>query len=64
MGRGEGSGHAIEAFILDYHGDLYDRQIRLEFVHRLREERKYSDLGKMTRQMHKDVADARAVLAA
>jgi riboflavin kinase/FMN adenylyltransferase len=54
----------LEVFIFDFDRDIYGEYITVHFVERLREERKYSDLGKMTRQMHKDVADARAVLAA
>ena len=54
----------LEVFVFDFDRDIYGEYITVHFVERLREERKYPDLGKMTRQMHKDVADARSVLAA
>ena len=59
----EESGHAIEAFILDYDGDLYDRQIRLEFVRRLREERKFDSVRALQEQVDRDVDQTRAILA-
>ena len=54
----------LEVFIFDFDEDIYGKYITVHFVERLREERKYSDLATMTTQMHKDVADARAALAA
>ena len=54
----------LEAYIFDFDGDIYGEYITVHFVERLREERRYADLGAMTTQMHKDVAEARAALAA
>ncbi len=54
----------LEVFIFDFTREIYGRNITVHFIRRLREERKYSDLDSMKVQMRKDVADARAALAA
>lgn len=54
----------LEAHVFDFAGDLYGREIEVEFVARLREERKFENLDAMVRQMHQDAADARQALAA
>ena len=53
----------LEVFIFDFNENIYGEHITVKFVERLREERNYSDIGAMTKQMHKDVADARVVLS-
>jgi riboflavin kinase/FMN adenylyltransferase len=53
----------LEAHVFDFSGDLYGREIEVEFVARLREERRFDDLGAMVEQMHRDAAAARAALA-
>ncbi len=54
----------LEVFIFDFKREIYGRNITVHFIRRLREERTYSDLNAMTVQMRRDVADARAALAA
>ena len=54
----------LEAHIFDFDGDLYGRHIQVEFVARLRDEEKFDDLAALTAQMHRDAADARAILRA
>ncbi|MFL2553920.1 MAG: bifunctional riboflavin kinase/FAD synthetase [Candidatus Rariloculaceae bacterium] len=54
----------LEVFIFGFDRDIYGEYITVHFVKRLREERKYSDVDSMVAQMHSDVVDARAVLAA
>ena len=56
------SERTIESFILDFEGDLYDQQIRLEFVQRLRDEVKYSSVEDLQEQVAKDVAQTKAIL--
>jgi FAD synthase len=43
-------------------GDLYGRELAVEFVAKLRDEAKFASLELMTEQMHRDAADARRVL--
>jgi riboflavin kinase/FMN adenylyltransferase len=54
----------LEAHVFDFAGDLYGREIEVEFVARLRGEQHFESLDAMVVQMHQDAAAARAVLAA
>ncbi len=54
----------LEVFVFDFDRDIYGEYITVHFIERLREERKYSDVDSMVEQMHRDVVDARAALAA
>jgi len=45
---------SIEAHIFDLDRDLYDRQVKLIFRHRLRNEKKYGSLRRLARQMELD----------
>ena len=54
----------LEAHLFDFDGDLYGREIEVEFVAKLRDEKHYADLDALVVQMHKDAAEARRVLAA
>jgi len=53
----------LEAHLFDFDGDLYGRRLDVEFVAKLRDELKFSDLASLTAQMHRDADDARAILA-
>jgi riboflavin kinase/FMN adenylyltransferase len=49
----------LEVHLFDYDGALYGRQVRVDFLHRLRDEEKYADLATLTRQISLDVENAR-----
>jgi riboflavin kinase / FMN adenylyltransferase len=53
----------LEAHLFDFAGELYGRELEVEFVAPLREERRFESLEAMVRQMHRDAAEARAALA-
>ena len=58
-----GGGTALlEVLIFDFDRDIYGEYITVHFVKRLREERNFADLKTLQRQMHVDVAAARAAL--
>jgi riboflavin kinase/FMN adenylyltransferase len=59
-----GRGELIEAYILDYDGDLYGKQLRLDFLSRLRGERRFSSAEALVEQMHRDVERTREIAAA
>ena len=52
----------VEAHLLDFNDDLYDRQINLEFVTRLRDEQRFSDIQSLIQQIHIDIERAREIL--
>ena len=54
-----GSGITVEPWILDFSGDLYDRQICLEFYRFLRPEMKFETLAALQQQIHQDAAETR-----
>ena len=58
-----GRGVLVEAFLLDFDGDLYDRELRIAFLARLRGERRFDTVEGLVEQMDRDVEDARAIAA-
>jgi riboflavin kinase / FMN adenylyltransferase len=59
-----GRGELIEAYILDFDGDLYGRQLRLDFLSRLRGERRFQSAEELVEQMRRDVEQAREIASA
>ena len=59
-----GRGELIEAHLLDFEGDLYDSELRIEFLHRLRGEKRFGSAEALVEQMHLDVARTRELVAA
>lgn len=53
----------IETHILDFSGDLYGKQLRVEFVDYLREERRFESLDALTAQIRIDEQAVRARIA-
>ena len=58
-----GRGLLIEAYLIDYDGDLYGQNLRVAFVSRLRGERRFPGVEDLIAQMHRDVAEAREICA-
>jgi riboflavin kinase/FMN adenylyltransferase len=58
-----GRGELIEAYILDFQGDLYGSELRLRFLERLRGERRFKDAEALVEQMHRDVQRTREIVA-
>ncbi len=52
----------LEVYLFDYSGDLYDRHVRVEFVHKIRDEEKYSDTEILRLQIARDCDAARDLL--
>ncbi len=53
----------VETYVLDYHGDLYGNEIRVEFVRRLRGQRRFRSVEELKAQMEKDVRAVEAFFA-
>jgi riboflavin kinase/FMN adenylyltransferase len=52
----------IETHLLDYTADLYDRTIKLSFIQRLRDERRFSGVPALVEQIQADIRSAREIL--
>jgi riboflavin kinase / FMN adenylyltransferase len=50
----------VEAHLLDFQGTLYDREMELTFVEKLRDERRFASLDELRAQIGRDVIAARA----
>lgn len=53
----------LEVHLFDFDGDLYGKRIEVEFVAKLRDEEKFTDLDALKAQMDRDAAQARDILA-
>jgi riboflavin kinase/FMN adenylyltransferase len=58
----EGGPLMLEAYLLDFDGDLYGERARVQFVTRLRGEERFESADALVAQMNKDVEAARAAL--
>jgi riboflavin kinase/FMN adenylyltransferase len=58
-----GRGLLVEAFLLDFEGDLYGRELRLDFIQRLRGEKRFDSVDALVEQMRRDVVDTRRIAA-
>lgn len=52
----------LESHLFDFDGDLYGRELEVEFVEKLRDEVKFESLDALVAQMHRDAQQARSIL--
>jgi riboflavin kinase/FMN adenylyltransferase len=53
----------LEVFLLDFDGDLYGERVRVDFLHRFRDEQKFADLAALKAKIAEDVAATRDYFA-
>jgi riboflavin kinase/FMN adenylyltransferase len=58
-----GRGLLVEAYLMDFDGDLYGKTLRIAFIDRLRGERRFPGVEDLIAQMHRDVEMARKLCA-
>ena len=58
----EGQSVTVEPWILDYTGDLYGREITLEFYYFIRPERKFASLEELKAEIHRNAEETRKYL--
>lgn len=56
------AGRTLEAHLLDFEGDLYGQKMVVQFVERLRDERRFPDANALRAQIARDIARARDIL--
>jgi len=53
----------IEAHLLDFEGDMYGEEITLSFIERLRDERRFSGVDELLREIERDIHRAKSILS-
>lgn len=53
----------IETYILDYQGNLYERQLKIALVERLRDEKRFDSPEELKKQIAEDIKRGRTILA-
>ncbi|MDQ3862467.1 MAG: bifunctional riboflavin kinase/FAD synthetase [Actinomycetota bacterium] len=53
----------VEAYLIDFAGDLYGRVVDVSFARRIRDERRFSSIEELTGQIQRDVQEARVITA-
>ncbi|HEX8743701.1 MAG TPA: bifunctional riboflavin kinase/FAD synthetase [Thermoleophilaceae bacterium] len=59
-----GRGLLVEAYLLDFEGDLYGETLRIAFAQRLRGEKRFDSVDALVEQMQRDVEQAREIARA
>ncbi len=53
----------VEVHIFDFRENIYDKKIRVNFIQRIRDEQKFSNIPDLINQINQDIATAREILA-
>ena len=53
----------VETHLLDFTGDLYGKEMRLNFLERLRDEQRFPDIQALLTQIHADIREAKGWLS-
>ncbi len=51
----------VEAYLIDFEGDLYERVVDVSFVRRIRAEKRFSGVDQLKEQIARDVEEARRI---
>ena len=57
-----GGGRTVEVYVLDYDGDLYGGELKLDIIEWLRSEKKFDTAEELKKQMAEDVNQVKIVL--
>ena len=58
-----GSQRVVEVYILDYHSNLYGRELRIDLIERLRGEKQFDTPEELKKQITEDINQGRAILS-
>ena len=58
-----GSQRVVEVYILDYHSNLYGRELRIDIMERLRGEKQFDTPEELKKQITEDINQGRAILS-
>lgn len=57
-----GNGCTVEIYILNYHGNLYGRELKIDVIERLRGEKQFDTVEELKKQIAEDIKQGRAIL--
>ncbi|QAS52593.1 bifunctional riboflavin kinase/FAD synthetase [Halobacillus litoralis] len=57
-----GDSYKVEAYLLDFSGDLYNRKVSVQFLRHLRDEVNFDGMDALVEQMNQDEREARSIL--
>ena len=52
---------SIEAHLFEFNMDIYDRQLKIQFIERIRDEKQFSDLEKLKSQLKVDEINCKQI---
>ncbi len=52
----------VETAVIDYHGELYGKELKVEFIQKLREEERFASPQELKAQIERDINQARTIL--
>jgi riboflavin kinase/FMN adenylyltransferase len=55
----DGENRIIEAHLLDFSGNLYGKKIEVEFLHKLRDEKRFDSIDLLIQQIERDIEQTR-----
>jgi riboflavin kinase/FMN adenylyltransferase len=53
----------VEVYILDYNGNLYGQEIKIDVVERLRGQERFKTADELKKKMAEDIKQGRAILS-
>jgi riboflavin kinase/FMN adenylyltransferase len=62
--KAQGAAAVLEVYLFDFNEEIYGRHLRVQFLHKLRDEEKFADLETLKRRIALDVDNAKAYFAA
>jgi riboflavin kinase/FMN adenylyltransferase len=54
----------VEVHLLNFNTDIYGEKIRINFIERIRDEKKFANISELTAQINQDIETAHKILAA
>ena len=58
----DGNRRTVETYILNYHGNLYGHQLKIDIVERLRDEKRFGTVEELKKQIAEDIKHGKAIL--
>jgi len=59
--HGASSPEIVEVYVIDFHGDLYGRDMEVQFLARLRDQLQFQSADELKGKIHQDIEETRAI---